>query len=86
MAQQGSSSQLSGNSALVDQPDQSQDLTQEGPSNQGGIQQLPLGDDILQMPAGNNRRPRDRPDLEDVVTQQTELLAAMLNRLNQQVR
>lgn len=36
------------------------------------------------MPAGNARRPRKRPDLEDVVTQQTELLAAMLNRLNQQ--
>lgn len=69
---------------LADQPDQSQDLTQEGPSNQGEVQQLPLGDNIVQMPAGNNRRLRECPDLEDVVTQQTELLAAMLNRLNQQ--
>lgn len=67
MAQQGSSSLLSGTS-LADQPEQSQDLTQEGPSNEGNIQQLPLGDDVVQMPAGNARRPRERPDLEDVVT------------------
>lgn len=39
--------------------------------------------EILELPA-NPRRPRERPDLEDVVTQQTELLAAMLRRLNQQ--
>lgn len=48
-----------------------QDLTQDGPSNQGEVQQLPLGDNIIEMPAGGNRRPRERPDLEDVVTQQT---------------
>lgn len=49
------------------------------------IQPLPVvgNDNVLQMPA-NPRRPRKRPDLEDVVTQQTELLAAMLQRLNQQ--
>lgn len=44
--------------------------------------QLP-GNEVLELPA-NPQRPRERPDLEDVVTQQTELLAAMLRRLNQQ--
>lgn len=43
--------------------------------------QLP-SNEILELPA-NPRWPRERPDLEDVVTQQPELLAAMLRRLNQ---
>lgn len=81
MAQQGSSSLLS-TASTSDQPE-SQDATQ-APADQGNLLQLPLGDDIVEMPAGNPRRQRYRPDLEDVVTQQTELLAAMLQRLNQQ--
>lgn len=84
---QTSSSVISGPSPLS-----TQELTQEAPSmsleaaplGQEGIQPLPNqgNNHILQLPA-NPRRPRDRPDLEDVVTQQTELLAAMLERLNQ---
>lgn len=50
--------------------------------SQDGIIPIQGNENILQCPA-NPRRPRDRPDLEDVVTQQTELLAAMLERLNQ---
>lgn len=54
------------------------------PLSQDGIIPLQGNDNILQCPANpGGRRPRERPDLEDVVTQQTELLAAMLERLNQ---
>lgn len=73
---QGSSSALSGTSALTETQDQTQDASSRVDED---IQPLPVvgNENILQMPA-NPRRPRERPDLEDVVTQQTELLAAML--------
>lgn len=56
------------------------------PLGQDGPLLLPPGnDDIVQCPANPRgvRPPRSRADLEDVVTQQTELLAAMLDSLNQ---
>lgn len=82
MAQQGSSSQLPG-TPLSDQPEASQGATQANTSMDDHLQQLPLHEDIVQLPAGNPRR-RERPDLEDVLTQHTELLAAMVARMNQQ--
>lgn len=65
--------------------------TSEATQGEPSMSSAPLGqllqpgmDDIDQCPVNpRGGRQRDRPDLEDVVTQQTELLAAMLERLNQ---
>lgn len=78
-------------SSTINQSPSTAEITQDAPStmdaaplSQDGIIPLQGNDNILQCPANpGGRRPRERPDLEDVVTQQTELLAAMLERLNQ---
>lgn len=64
------------------------EATQDNPSLDsaplGQLLQQPGNDYIDQCPVNpRGGRQRDRPDLEYVVTQQTELLAAMLERLNQ---
>lgn len=84
MITRGMASSLSQPSPSVS--DTNQDATQDAPA----IVSAPLGEAGPALPPGNFQecvnprgRARERPDLEDVVTQQTELLAAMIERLNQ---